>query len=204
MLKHRNQPEITAQAPGLPDAEIDFLPEYLSAAAADKLFDQLLRQIEWRQEQITLFGKTHRVPRLSCWMADAGLAYSYSNMTMQPVAWLDCVQQLRTRIERDSGHHFNSVLLNYYRDGQDANGWHSDDEPELGPAPLIASLSLGAPRRFRLRHKSGRGSVGVTLGHGSLLLMAGATQRHWQHAVPKTRRPVAPRVNLTFRHIKTQ
>lgn len=204
MLKHQNQAEFVAGETtefDLPDAQIDYQPAYLIDTAAGALFAQLLDEIEWRQEQITLFGKTHKVPRLSCWMADAGLDYSYSNMTMHPVAWIGCVQQLRRQLQRDTGHFFNSVLLNYYRDGRDANSWHSDDEPELGAQPVIASVSLGAARDFQLRHKLDRRKrCSINLTHGSLLIMQGNTQQYWQHQIPR-RAKASGRINLTFRKI---
>ena len=173
----------------------------MDAEQATTLFDDLLREIEWRQERITLFGKTHAVPRLSCWMGDAETVYSYSNMTMQPVAWSDTVRRIKHQIEAVSSCSFNSVLINYYRDGQDSNGWHSDNEPELGFDPVIASLSLGAERDFLLRHKTNKAlRQSIPLQHGSLLTMRGATQRCWQHHVPK-RAMAKARLNLTFRTV---
>lgn len=204
MLKHQYQAEIKdsdVQALALPDAQISHWPAYLGQSTAYLLFEQLMQEIEWRQEKITLFGKTHKVPRLSCWMADVGLDYSYSNMTMRPVAWIDCVERLRDQLQCDTGHLFNSVLLNYYRDGRDSNGWHSDDEAELGSRPVIASLSLGAARDFQLRHRHHRKQrYSLSLANGSLLLMQGDTQRCWQHQLPKRARAEG-RINLTFRKI---
>ena len=199
------QPELIgsgAQNLGLRDAEIEYIPGFLDTDDAWQLFESLLMHTDWRQEQITLFGKTHPVPRLSCWMADAGLDYTYSNMTMHPVPWSEALMQIKLLLQSRTGHAFNSVLLNYYRDGSDSNGWHSDDEPELGPEPVIASISLGGVRDFQLRHK-GRKAPGQTLrlNHGSLLLMSGRTQACWQHQVPK-RAQAEPRINLTFRIIK--
>jgi alkylated DNA repair dioxygenase AlkB len=141
------------------------------------------------------------VPRLSAWYGDAGAVYTYSGLRLEPLPWTPVLLEIKQATERLSGTRFNSVLLNLYRDGQDSMGWHSDDEPELGPEPVIASVSLGALRRFVFQHKKRRWRIALDLEPGSVLLMAGATQHHWRHALPKTRRPVAPRINLTFRTI---
>jgi len=186
----------------LTDAQISYGASFLDDHTAYHAFLQLRSEINWRQEHITLFGKTHKVPRLSCWMADAGMSYAYSNMTMQAVSWHPLVQSIKQQVERVCCYDFNSVLLNYYRNGQDSNGWHSDDEPELGCDPVIASVSLGAPRDFYLRYKQNHSIKQlITLQPGSLLLMKGCTQRYWQHQVPK-RAQSDGRINLTFRVIK--
>jgi len=186
---------------GLPDAEIRYLPGAFTQADADRLFDALRRGIDWRQEQITLFGQRRLVPRLVAWHGDPGARYTYSGAVHEPLPWTPALLELRDRVESLAGQPFNSVLLNLYRDGRDGMGWHADDEPELGRDPVIASVSLGATRRFRLRHRKHRDTIHVDLGHGSLLLMQGPTQHHWVHAVPKTSRPVGERINLTFRRI---
>lgn len=187
----------------LPDADIEYQADYLQIDPAWELFHSLLVQTQWRQERISLYGKTHKVPRLSCWMGDAGLAYGYSNMRMQAVPWSKELKELQQSLQNDTGHRFNSVLINQYRDGQDSNGWHSDDEVELGRNPVIASISLGAARDFHLRHKSQKHlRQSIKLEHGSLLLMQGSTQHYWQHHVPK-RANAATRINLTFRLIRT-
>ena len=146
-----------------------------------------------------LRGREVDCPRLSGWEGDA--AYSYSGLTLRPAPWTPGVTAVRRRIEAATGDAFNSVLANLYRDGGDRMGWHADDEPELGRSPVIASASFGAPRRFLLRPKRGGASVCILLEPGSLLVMRGATQRHWTHSVPPTRRTVGPRINLTFRRI---
>lgn len=186
----------------LPDADVIYHAQFLSKAEATSAFDALLQQTPWRQESITLYGKTHNVPRLSHWVADAGGDYSYSNMTMRANPWTPLLDQLRSKVEAACECTFNSVLLNYYRDGRDSNGWHSDDEPELGSQPVIASISLGAARDFRMRHKHQRdlSPTTISLEHGSLLVMRGRTQHCWQHTVPK-RANVGARINLTFRTI---
>ena len=183
----------------LPDADIEYQPAFLSRQAADSLYQHLLNETSWRQERITLYGKNHAVPRLSCWMADGGLDYSYSNMTMHPVSWSPQMLALKNELKQKTNHSFNSLLLNYYRDGQDSNGWHSDDEPELGSDPIIASITLGGVRDFQLKHKRDkRLKHSIKLAHGSLLIMSGRSQACWQHQIPK-RAFAEPRINLTFR-----
>jgi alkylated DNA repair dioxygenase AlkB len=186
----------------LEDAELAYAPAWLAAAEADALLAALLAQVPWEVHRIRLFGREHASPRLSCWIGDPEAVYRYSGTRFRPHPWPPALAGLRARLRGQLGEPFNSVLANRYRDGADAMGWHSDDEPELGPAPVIASLSLGATRRFVLRHRQRRErKLALELAHGSLLVMRGATQRHWQHALPRTARPVGERVNLTFRTI---
>ncbi|QFU77708.1 alpha-ketoglutarate-dependent dioxygenase AlkB [Halioglobus maricola] len=161
----------------------------------------LLAQTPWRQESITVYGKTHLQPRLLAWYGEPAAVYRYSGKTHQPLPWTDQLDGLRRRMEALAGTPFNSVLLNYYRDGRDSMGLHADDEPELGPEPVIASLSLGEERALYFRHKRDKQARGldVSLPHGSVLLMSGATQRYWKHGIRKLRRDCGPRLNLTFR-----
>jgi alkylated DNA repair dioxygenase AlkB len=169
---------------------------------ADRLFDALRIGITWEREEVLIFGERRAVPRLVAWHGEPGATYTYSGTRHEPRPWTADLEEIRRRVEQLTGHAFNSVLLNRYRSGRDGMGWHSDDEPELGPDPVIASVSLGATRRFRLRHRRNRAEpVSLLLEHGSLLLMAGATQRHWLHAVPKTATTVGERINLTFRRV---
>ena len=192
----------TAQPLALADGEAWYLPQAIDPAAADRLFATLRTGADWRQEEIVLFGQQRRVPRLVAWYGDPGARYAYSGVDHEPLPWIPPLTELKQRVETLAGHAFNSVLLNLYRDGRDGMGWHADDEPELGRDPVIASLSLGATRRFRLRHRRRRqDTVALDLEHGSLLMMGGATQHHWVHAVPKTARPVGERINLTFRRV---
>jgi len=186
---------------GLPDADIRYLPDAFPPAVADRLFEALRADTGWRQEEIVMFGQRRLVPRLVAWHGDPGARYTYSGVVHEPLPWSAALLEVRGHVESLSGHRFNSVLLNLYRGGSDGMGWHSDDEPELGRDPVIASVSLGVTRRFRLRHRERRDTVPIDLGHGSLLLMQGPTQHHWVHAVPKTSRPVGERINLTFRRI---
>ena len=175
---------------------------FLSPAEADASLAALLSDVPWKQSEIRLYGRTVREPRLGCWMGDPGAVYRYSGTVFRPEPWIAPVLGLKHAVEAATGHAFNSVLLNLYRDGRDAMGWHSDDEPELGPAPVIASVSLGGVRRFLLRERrAGARSSGIALAHGSLLVMAGDLQQRYRHSVPRTAKPVAARVNLTFRRI---
>lgn len=184
----------------LPGAVLYHEPGFV--ARAQELFDTLVRTVAWRQERIRLYGREHPVPRLSAWYGDAGAQYRYSGLTLQPLHWLPPLQALRQRLQRHLGCRFNSVLLNYYRNGRDSMGLHADDEPELGPEPVIASVSLGAARRMIFRHRQRIAEpLSMELGAGSLLVMAGGCQANWRHELPKTRRPVHGRVNLTFRQV---
>ena len=204
MLKEQFQyqcVEYPSQYLDLEDADIEYCPAFLARSDANSLFELLLKETEWKQERIKLYGKTYDVPRLSCWMGEPDLIYGYSNMTMQIVNWSKPVLVLKDKLESETKHSFNSVLINYYRDGQDSNGWHSDDEPELGKNPIIASISLGGARDFQLRHKTKKHMrQSISLEHGSLLMMKGETQHYWQHHIPK-RAKAAPRINLTFRTV---
>jgi alkylated DNA repair dioxygenase AlkB len=192
-----------AVLPQLPDAELEYYENFLAADVAWDTYHQLLEVTDWRQESITVFGKTHPTPRLSSWVGDPEASYRYSNMTMQPQPWSSALLDLKAQVEQVSQHCFNSVLLNWYRDGQDSNGWHSDNEPELGKRPVIASLSLGAIRDFQLKHRNDkRLKYALSLAHGSLLVMRGNTQQYWQHQIPK-RATAGSRINLTFRTIIT-
>ena len=183
----------------LPDAEVDYRGGFFTPDEARTLFDDLRAEIRWERHRVRIRGREVDCPRLSGWEGDE--AYSYSGLTLRPAPWTPWVAAVRRRIEAAAGQRFNSVLANLYRDGADRLGWHADDEPELGPAPVIASASFGAPRRFLLRPKRGGAAVPIVLEPGSLLVMRGGTQRHWIHCVPPTRRPVGPRINLTFRRI---
>lgn len=181
----------------------NYWPEYLDKGPAQKLFEYLLENIPWHQDELTIYGRRVLAPRLSCWMADRGLSYSYSNHQLRPIAWDARVFEMKESIEHFTRESFNSVLINYYRNGKDSNGWHSDDEKELGPKPAIASLSLGGERDFVLRRKQDHSDkIKLCLANGSLLMMRGDTQRNWQHQVPK-RAVAVPRINLTFRQILT-
>lgn len=187
----------------LPDGDVRLLPEPDLGCEPARLLEELIAGTPWRQETIRLFGKTHLQPRLIAWYGDEGASYTYSGTGFDPLPWTPRLRDLRARIEAECGASFNSVLVNYYRDQRDSMGMHSDDEPELGKAPVIASLSLGETRTlvFRHRHRKELDSVKVPLPSGSLLLMRGKTQHYWKHGINKQSRPCGPRVNLTFRRI---
>ncbi|MFW1677917.1 alpha-ketoglutarate-dependent dioxygenase AlkB family protein [Pontibacter sp. JAM-7] len=196
-MKHAEKIQL---APG----ELWFNQHYLDGETADHFLHQLLTEIEWQQGRVRLFGKPQKTPRLQYFMGDKEVSYSYSGERLITHPWHPTVALLAERLLADTGYRFNSVLLNLYRDGNDSMGWHSDDEPELGQNPQIASISLGTERRFLLRRKmrtKNERSVGINLSHGSLLWMGSGIQTCWQHSLPKTRACPKPRINLTFRQI---
>lgn len=165
------------------------------------LFDFLFLHTPWEQNYITMYGRTIPEPRLTCWYGD--LPYTYSNIHHPARPLTPMLRNLRDEVAQQTESTFNSVLLNFYNDGSQSIGMHSDDEPELGVDPVIASLSLGQERTFVLKHKTKDiDKVTIDLPNGTILLMAGETQRHWKHGVPKVRQSIGPRINLTFRTIK--
>ncbi len=184
------------------NAEVVLYSNFFSLEESDRILTELQDTIRWRQDKIKLFGKEYDQPRLVAWYADAGKTYTYSNILMQPTAWTPVLAGIRDRIQEVTEARFNSVLINYYRHGRDSMSWHSDDEPELGRNPVIASVSFGAERVFHFRHRFEQQKVKVLLTNGSLLMMQGETQHFWQHQIPKTQRAIAPRINLTFRMIQ--
>lgn len=184
----------------LPNAEIMYYPQFFTLEEADLIFTELKNDIPWQQDDIRVFGKIHPQPRLTALFGNEGKPYSYSNISMQPHPWTILLQKLKTQIETVTDTRFTTVLLNQYRDGKDSNGWHADNEKELGLNPVIASLSFGAPRQFQLKHNTLKDQKkSIILEHGSLLIMKGTTQHFWKHQIPKTAKPIGPRINLTFR-----
>ncbi len=189
-------------AVALPGASVGYLPDWLRAPDAEAAFDALMSEVPFSQHRVRMFGRELPAPRLSAWIGDPGAAYRYSRVRHEPLPWTPTLQALRERLQEDLGCAFNSVLVNRYRSGADSMGWHADDEAELGAEPVIASVSLGATRSMRFRSRTPNPiRQSLALEHGSLLLMAGQTQALYQHAVDKTRAPVAERINLTFRLI---
>jgi alkylated DNA repair dioxygenase AlkB len=180
-----------------------FMSNFLSEDQAIQQESLLLNTIEWKQEEVYVFGKKYREPRKKAWYGDESSVYSYAGKTTHPLPWTEALFQLKTDIEALlPGASFNSVLLNQYRDGNDKMGWHSDNEKELGKNPIIASLSLGATRFFDLKHKRIKSlKKRLELPAGSLLIMCGSTQENWLHQVPQQKRVTSPRINLTFRKI---
>lgn len=187
----------------LPGAYVTFAPRWLAREEADRLLSLLRNELPWEVHRIRMFGRVVDSPRLSTWIGDEDATYRYSGTRFAPHPWTPVLSMLRDRVAEACGATFNSVLANLYRDGSDRMGWHSDDEPELGPEPLIASVSLGAERTFRFRAKAGGEPVAIELTHGSLLRMAGATQHLYKHELPARKRIGGPRINLTFRNIRT-
>lgn len=187
----------------IPDADIRYWPRVELGAPPENILRALIEHTPWRTEVINLWGKQYQQPRLAAWYGDRGARYTYSGLSLEPLPWTDRLAELRARIEALSCVSFNSVLLNYYRDHHDSMGMHSDDEPELGRHPTIASVSLGEQRTLVLKHKfrTDLKPIHVPLDSGSLLLMQGQTQHYWKHGINKSRRPCGPRVNLTFRRI---
>ena len=181
----------------------EYHPQWIGHRDADGLLCRLHDELPWRQYAITLFGKKRLQPRLTAWCSDPGVGYRYSGICLGPTPWHPALDRLRRLLEARLECPFNCVLANAYRSGQDAMGWHADDEPELGEQPTIASLSLGQVRAFRIRPRGGGPSQAMVLEHGSLLLMSGASQSDWQHAIPRSRKPLGLRINLTFRRIRS-
>lgn len=181
------------------DGELAMLAQMPLPASPAQVLEQLTQETPWRAKTIVLYGKRFLQPRLTAWFGEA--SYTYSGLTLAPAPMTALLNGLRSTVEDLTGHRYNSVLLNYYRDGQDSMGMHSDDEPQLGPCPAIASLSFGATRTFILRHKYNKRTFKLELADGSLLLMAGVMQKHWMHGINKTSKFTGSRVNLTFRFV---
>ncbi|RAR75696.1 alpha-ketoglutarate-dependent dioxygenase AlkB family protein [Flavobacterium aciduliphilum] len=185
------------------DADLLYYPAFFSPEKAQMLFEKLYAEIPWQQDTLTVYGKTHLQPRLTALFGNEGKPYAYSNIVMQPHPWNTLLMYLKHEVEEVCEENFTTVLLNLYRHGNDSNGWHADDEKELGTNPTIASLSFGAARFFHLQHITKKEEkLKILLESGSLLIMKGPTQHYWKHQVPKTSKLVGPRINLTFRVLK--
>ncbi|WP_372918759.1 alpha-ketoglutarate-dependent dioxygenase AlkB [Salegentibacter sp.] len=186
----------------LKDAQLRYIPEFFISEEADFILERLQQVIPWKQDRIKLFGKEHMQPRLSAFFAEPDINYSYSGLKLKPEYFPEIILKIKNRVESFSGFEFNSCLANLYRDGQDSMGWHSDDERELGRNPVIASVSFGAERIFHLKHKTDKNlKEKILLKHGSLLIMEDGMQHNWKHQLPKTKKIIGPRINLTFRTI---
>ena len=186
----------------LPDADIVYYPNFFDLDDANKIFQDLVAEIPWQQDEIKVFNNIHPQPRLTALFGNEGKPYSYSNIKMQPHHWTFSLQKIKSLVENETNCNFTTVLLNYYRNGKDSNGWHADNEKELGTNPIIASLSFGAERVFQMKHNSIADlKQNIILENGSLLLMKGTTQHFWKHQIPKTAKPIGARINLTFRII---
>jgi alkylated DNA repair dioxygenase AlkB len=186
----------------LPDATFIYYPNFLNQEKAGLYFEKLLQETPWQQDDITIFGKKIAQPRLTALYGNLGKPYSYSGITMHPIAWNPLVWLLKEEVETIAQHSFTSVLLNLYRNEKDSNGWHADNEKELGRNPTIASLSLGETRKFQIKHTTNKNiKCDILLEHGSLLLMKEGTQVHYKHQLPKATQPKNARINLTFRTV---
>jgi alkylated DNA repair dioxygenase AlkB len=181
------------------DGELALLARLPLSLSNVEVFERLLHETPWREESVVVYGKRHLQPRLTAWYGDA--SYTYSGLRLEPLPWTALLLEIRAAVESACGQRFNSVLLNRYRNERDSMGMHSDDEPELGNDPVIASLSYGATRTFILRHKRDKRTVRLPLEDGSLLLMSGQLQRNWLHGINKSTRPLGERLNLTFRYV---
>ncbi|GAL89466.1 alpha-ketoglutarate-dependent dioxygenase AlkB family protein [Jejuia pallidilutea] len=186
----------------LKDANVLYYPTFFSENEANTYFKNLYSKLKWQQDKIKVFGKTYDQPRLTAFFGTNNQPYSYSNITMFPQEFKGDILEIKNAIETELNIYFTSCLANLYRNGKDSNGWHADDEKELGKNPIIASLTFGEERVFHLKHKHDKTlKKKIVLKHGSLLLMQGSTQENWLHQIPKTTRKIGPRINLTFRII---
>jgi alkylated DNA repair dioxygenase AlkB len=181
------------------DGVAEYLGKICSPEESPTLFDDLLATSPWQQDEVVIFGQRRILSRKVAWMGDAGFTYSYSGTSKTASPLTPALLLIKKRVEQQCAHRFNSCLMNLYHDGSDGMGWHSDDEKTLGRNPVIASVSFGAERVFKLKHRESKEIVSVLLENGSLLVMKGATQHHWIHAMPKTKKITTPRINLTFR-----
>jgi alkylated DNA repair dioxygenase AlkB len=187
----------------LEDSVLLYFPQFLDNNEADFWFDYLVASIPFQSGDIKLFGKTYKKPRLEAFFADGNLSYSYSGQQLNTQLITKELKELKSRVESVSQLDFNAILVNLYRNGEDSNGWHADNEKELGNDPLIASVSLGAERIFEMQHILSKKRIKLTLEHGSLLCMLQGSQRFWKHQLPKDKKVNSPRMNLTFRKIFT-
>ena len=188
----------------LPGAELVLISEVWSRVEGDLLCERLIQELQWRQDKISMFGQTHNVPRLNAWYGDPGHSYSWSGIEMDPIPWTSTLRRVKERVSEVADAEFNSVLANLYRNGNDKVDWHADDEAVLGPHPVIASVSLGAARNFRIRRKDRSADpINIPLKSGDVLVMSGSTQQYCEHQIPRTKKVLDPRVNLTFRKVQS-
>jgi len=186
------------------EANIHLWKSFYKHEVAVSYLGYFLQLPNLRQGEVQLFGKTYPTPRLEAFFGEAGLSYSYSNQRFNALPWCPILSEIRDAVEQTTQHSFNAVLVNLYRNGADSNGWHADNEAELGEDPVIASLSFGAARKFHLKTNTGNKTVKILLEHGDLLLMGSGVQREWKHCIPKSPKVTTPRINLTFRKIITK
>ena len=184
------------------DGIVNYYGKVFTSSKARDYFDQLLNTIKWKHDEVIIFGKRIVTKRKVAWYGDNGCTYAYSNMAREPLPWVNELLELKEHVERISAFSFNTCLLNLYQSGEEGMSWHSDDEKELGNQNTIASVSFGAERKFSFKHKRTKENTSIVLEDGSLLIMRGATQANWLHTLPKSKKIVEPRINLTFRTIK--
>jgi len=186
----------------LPNAELIYVPSFFTKQEADSYFKIIETDTDWQHDDITIFGKTYKQPRLTALFGDSNQPYGYSNIVMHPEPFTETLQVIKNKVEDYSNHIFNTLLINLYRDGNDSNGWHADNEKELGKNPIIASVSFGEKRPFHFKHRTiKKERHKLNLEHGSLLIMRGEMQQYWLHQIAKTKKQIKPRINLTFRKI---
>ncbi|MBO6880295.1 alpha-ketoglutarate-dependent dioxygenase AlkB [Winogradskyella sp.] len=186
----------------LPNAELIYIPNFFNKQESDNYFKSIKAETDWQHDNITVFGKTYKQPRLTALFGDTDQPYSYSNITMYPQPFTSTLQSIKGRVEDFAEEEFNTLLINLYRDGNDSNGWHADNEKELGINPVIASVSFGEARPFHFKHRTIKQERHkLILEHGSLLLMKGEMQHYWLHQIAKTKKEIQPRINLTFRKL---
>jgi len=183
------------------DLKIRIEEDFFNSADSNKLLKKFISELPWESMIIKMFGKDTKIPRLQCWIGDKGCEYRYSGKQLNRQIWSQDLIMIRKKIYKELKIDFNSVLANYYRDGKDSMGWHSDDEKELGPNPTIASISFGGERDLVFRNKITKETLAIPQTNGCLILIDGETQRNWQHSIKKTRKVIGPRINLTFRNI---
>jgi len=193
---------VTQELTKINNGEYLYIPNFFNKNESDFYLKTLLEIIDWKQEKMNMYGKNVKFPRLTSWYGDNDKPYSFSGITLNPNNWIKELIDIKNKIEPKCNTEFNSVLLNLYRNGNDSISWHTDAEEELGKNPVIASVNFGATRKFQLRHKNTKEKIEINLTHGSLLIMKGELQHFWQHQVPKTKKEVDKRINLTFRQIK--
>jgi alkylated DNA repair dioxygenase AlkB len=184
------------------DGRVNYYGKVLPSKEANQYLDLLMQNILWENDEVIIFGKHIITKRKTAWYGDSDYLYTYSNTTKQALAWTKELSDLKQVVEELAGTKFNSCLLNLYHNGNEGMGWHSDDEKSLGKNNTIASLSLGAERKFLFKHKQSQQIVSLVLEHGSLLIMKDATQANWLHSLPKSKNVTQPRINLTFRTIR--
>jgi alkylated DNA repair dioxygenase AlkB len=183
------------------NGEYIYDPFHFNEAESTKYFNALLEEVNWKQENMQMYGRIVNFPRLTAWYGENDKKYSFSGITLDPLPWTKSILEIKDSIETKFGNTFNSVLLNLYNSGSDSISWHTDAEEELGKNPVIASVSLGDKRVFQLRHRETQERIDLELQNGSLLIMQGELQHYWQHQIPKTKKAIGKRINLTFRNI---